>query len=154
MTKLLTKRDRIALIIVVICFSLFGILTGRIIFGSILASGAEPAEYEILIGYVQGDMSISNFQDEILPMPTSVESIGELEQKQLSFPHHRYVVTLQDGYIVVYHVNQDSKANGQYHTTTGISVSSLPPEEHERLAKGINIYTEEALFRILEDYGS
>ena len=63
-----------------------------------------------------------------------------------------YLVTLGNGYIVVYSINE--KAGDTLIDTMPTQVHTLPPEEQARLARGIRIYTEEALIRILEDYGS
>jgi hypothetical protein len=64
-------------------------------------------------------------------------------------PEHSFVVTTRDGFIVVY----CARAN-ELREVTFTPVNALPPEERERLAQGIRIYSEEALIRILEDYGS
>jgi len=69
-----------------------------------------------------------------------------------SVPSYIYIVTSLDGYIVVQYAGD--KAGEGIHLTTNKAVNALPPEEQERLAAGIAVYTEEALFRLLEDYGS
>jgi len=150
----MTKRDRYTMITIAVCFSLSGILVGYLIFGSIHTARAGAAGFETQIGYVQNDVSIANFDDAFLSltMPISQEIVHEPEIELVPASAHRYVVTSQDGYIVVHYAN--SKSGEHIHTITGTSVSSLPPEEQERLAEGIYIYNEDALIRILEDYGS
>jgi len=64
---------------------------------------------------------------------------------------HLYVVTTLDGYIVVYHSMENG---GGILELTSTSVCMLAPEELELLNAGIRIYTDEALARILQDYGS
>ena len=66
-------------------------------------------------------------------------------------PAHLFVVTILDGFIVVYHAE---KHGGGLKETTNTFVDALAPEEQERLASGIRIYTDEALARLLQDYGS
>ena len=146
------KRHRYTTIAIAACFSLLGILAGYLIWGSIHTARAGVTRFETQTGYVQNDVSIASFDDEFfsLSMSGSQEIIHEPEL--LPTPSHRYVVTSQDGYIVVRYVN--SKSGEQVHRVTSTSVSSLPLEEQERLAEGIYIYNEDALFRILEDYGS
>ena len=64
---------------------------------------------------------------------------------------HLFVVTVLDGYIVVY----NSKASGGgIKEITNTTVDSFSPEEQEQLKYGIKIYSEEGLARILQDYGS
>ena len=66
-------------------------------------------------------------------------------------PSYLYVVTTLDGYIVVYHARE---YGGEIKELTNTSICGLAPEEQERLATGIPIYSDEALARILQDYGS
>ena len=68
--------------------------------------------------------------------------------------HHRYIVTTLNGYIVVYYATPDGKASNNLRKLTTTSTTALPHEERHRLDEGILIYTEEALVRILEAYGS
>jgi len=65
---------------------------------------------------------------------------------------HGFIVTSHDGFIVVYYAG--GKSEGLLRETTSTPVNALPPEDRERLAQGIRVYTEEALVRLLEDYGS
>jgi len=64
---------------------------------------------------------------------------------------HLYVVSTLNGYIVVYHAEH---AGGEIKELTSTAVESLSQDELEMLAQGIRIYSEEALARILQDYGS
>jgi hypothetical protein len=64
---------------------------------------------------------------------------------------HRYVVTVVDGYITVFYADH---AGGNVKEVTTSPAYILPPADIERLQEGIRIYTEEALARILQDYGS
>jgi len=64
---------------------------------------------------------------------------------------HLFLVTTLDGYIVIYHSEENG---GGIKELTNTSVNMLAPEELELLKTGIRIYTNEALARILQDYGS
>ena len=66
-------------------------------------------------------------------------------------PQPKYVVTKQDGLIVVRYPDHQG---GGIHTITNTHTTALPQEEQDRLAGGIHVYTQDALFRVLEDYGS
>ena len=64
---------------------------------------------------------------------------------------HMFVVTVLDGYIVIYHSQENG---GGLKEVTSTIVDALAPEEQEQLKNGIKIYSEEDLARILQDYGS
>ena len=64
---------------------------------------------------------------------------------------HLFVVTAIDGYLVIYHAE---RYGGGIKDITGLTVDALPPEELEQLAQGIRVYSDEALVRLLQDYGS
>ena len=64
---------------------------------------------------------------------------------------HLYVVTILGDYIAIYHAEE---YGGGLKEVTSTSIGALAPEELERLAVGIKIYSEEALAMILQDYGS
>jgi len=64
---------------------------------------------------------------------------------------HIYVVTIWGGYIAIYHAQG---YGGGLIEVTSTAVGMLAPEELERLAEGIKIYSDEDLARILQDYGS
>ena len=131
------KRNRYVMVATIVCFAAFGTLLGYLLLGSIHTLVAQTG------------------QDELLAAPTPVSEIDENAHETVpevsSAPLHQYVVTAQDGYLVVLSAG---KTGEQMHTITSISISALPPEEQERLSNGIPIYDEMALFRILEDYGS
>ena len=121
------------------CSAFFGALFGHFFFDPVYTSGApgdDYAAYEV------------SAAPEILPHYTETEAVEEPD-----LPNYKYVVTVQDGYIVVLYATGADKA-AQIKTITNTSVAALPPEEQERLTQGINVYTEDMLFRILEDYGS
>jgi len=139
------KSDHIIIIAVITFFSLLGFGAGYIVFGPLSASSAAATES----GYLQYDMSIAGVEFS----PRLEETAPEPEPEPLVLPAHRYVVTSQNGYIAVHLANADGGA-GEQISTLNMSVTSLPAEEQERLARGINVYTEDALIRILEDYGS
>ena len=61
---------------------------------------------------------------------------------------HTFVVTSHDGMVVIYNAAESTTE------FTNIPANALPEADQERLANGINVYSEEALMRILEDYGS
>ena len=65
--------------------------------------------------------------------------------------NHMYIVTVVDGYIVIYHAEE---RGGEIKEITGIAVDSLATEERERLMAGIRVYSDEELAWILQDYGS
>jgi len=85
----------------------------------------------------------------IPPTPTPVPYNDEPHQEDAVA--YMYRVSVSDGYIVVYH--QDGNG-GWYKEVTSTTVGALAPEELEQLAKGIHIYSEEGLARVLQDYGS
>ena len=64
---------------------------------------------------------------------------------------HRYVVTVVDGYIAVFYADH---AGGKMKELTTTPAAGLPYTDRARLLEGIYIYSEEALARILQDYGS
>ncbi|MCL2200111.1 MAG: BofC C-terminal domain-containing protein [Defluviitaleaceae bacterium] len=113
--------------------SVLGLMLGYFIFGPIGVSartGEQPVVEEIpYIHYAEPYVKA-----EEQPEPSEEES-------------YKFVVTSKDGVIVVYQGDRLKE-------TTQTYVNALPIEEQERLAQGIPIYTEEALVRILEDYGS
>jgi hypothetical protein len=71
----------------------------------------------------------------------------EIEYSNEQNAEVNYLVSSSGGFLVVYNANEEPEF-------TLIPVNALPAEEQERLAAGIRVYTEEALIRILEDYGS
>ncbi|MCL1883663.1 MAG: BofC C-terminal domain-containing protein [Defluviitaleaceae bacterium] len=115
--------------------ALAGIALGYFVFGPIGVSardGIAAAAYESDAGFIE----LAEAE------PETVISDSE--------PAHNFIVTSRDGYIAVYYAGEETELR----ELTFTPVNALPPEEQERLAQGIHIYTEEALTRILEDYGS
>jgi len=146
------RKDLIGVAITVVVFlAIFGIGASYLALGQIHESGSGIVNSDSYTGYLQQDLSFASFQLE--PLPTQAEVAYIPEPEPASAPAHKYVVTSHNGYIVVHYAAHESKSD-PLRTATNISISSLAPEELERLAQGIHIYTEEALFRILEDYGS
>ena len=140
------RSDYFAIGAILVCSVFFGALLGHFLIGPVSTLGAQGNEYTAL----QPEYTYASFNPEILPPYTEAEILPE---PPLQPPGHKYVVTVQDGYIVVLYAVQGNKA-AEIKTATGISVAALPPEEQERLTQGINVYDEDTLFRILEDYGS
>ena len=138
-----------------VLFAIFCVGVGYFALEQIYASGAgaSAANHESYTGYLQHDLSIANLNLEILPPPPQTETTHTPAPELPPSPSHRYVVTSHNGYIVVHYAAHEGKSD-PVKTVTNISTNALAPEELERLAQGIHIYTEEALFRILEDYGS
>jgi len=98
----------------------------------------------------------ASFEPEfLLPQQTEYEPVVEVFY-ELTPPHvpHIYIVMSKDGNVVVYYANPSGEPPNQIKTITNIAVAALPTEEQNRLAQGIFVYTEDDLFRILEDYGS
>jgi len=61
----------------------------------------------------------------------------------------RYVLGTDHGFVAVFYAIDDTLKE-----RTRMPESALSMEERKRLAQGIYIYTEEALVRALQDYGS
>jgi len=123
--------------------AVIGLLIGYLFFEP--SSFAEAANTQD--GYLQQDVSIEDVGIELFSSSEEMLLVPELPPQ----PAHLYVLTSQDGYIIVRY----AEGNGEgIRTITSTPVTSLAWEEQERLADGIRIYTEEALIRILEDYGS
>ncbi|MCL2387045.1 MAG: BofC C-terminal domain-containing protein [Defluviitaleaceae bacterium] len=141
--------------------AVIGVMLGYFVFGPIgisayasIDSSANAMRYENastiedyiadepLYAYVTYDKAYTPFEPEI-------SEISEIDETE---PMHNFIVTTANGFIVVYFA--DGKADGQLKEITQTPTNALPQEEQERLAQGIRIYTEEALMRILEDYGS
>ena len=116
-----------------------GLTFGYFVIGPIGVSAQERAYYA---GYPEPAVPAYNYDfpdpyDDALPIADD------------DAPVHNFLVTSRDGLIIVYHADESHVKE-----ITSIPVNALPEAEQARLAEGIRIYTEEALFRILEDYGS
>ena len=98
----------------------------------------------------------ASVEPELLPQQQAEYEPAMEVFSELTPPHipHMYIVTSKDGSVVVYYANPSGEPPDQIRTITNISVAALPLEEQARLTQGILVYTEDALFRILEDYGS
>jgi len=126
--------------------ALIGIGLGYMAFGSIRASAM-----------VDNEIFTNDYVAEYLDVGVELEDIVYSESVQAEPVEeyaHRYLVTASDGYIVIYNLMMDEKSGGQVREVTTTTIDSLAPEEQALLLGGIRIYTEEALVRILEDYGS
>jgi hypothetical protein len=119
--------------------ALLGISLGYFVFGPMGVS-ARTDEY-VLAEKFSGKQAYVNYDYKV--------SHIEAEQNTPEFAHG-FIVTSRDGVVVVYHAGEPPEIM----EVTIIPVNAFPQEEQERLSEGIRIYTEEALFRILEDYGS
>lgn len=135
------KRDYFAIGAILVCSVFFGAVFGHFLFAPVYTYGAPGDDFANPLYY-------ASFTPEILPVYTAAEDTKELEPEQ---PSYKYVVTVQDGYIVVLCATRGDKT---VQIETGTSIASLPPEEQERLSLGIYVHDEDTLFRILEDYGS
>ncbi|WP_058486765.1 BofC C-terminal domain-containing protein [Defluviitalea phaphyphila] len=65
---------------------------------------------------------------------------------------NHYMLGTYNGYLAIFYYNHSKEM--QLKEITETPISSLPKEEQDKLKKGIDIYGEEALIRILEDYNS
>ncbi|MCL2571438.1 MAG: hypothetical protein FWE11_03465 [Defluviitaleaceae bacterium] len=116
-----------------------GFAIGYVFFGSgdyYLAYAETPNQYNGPDTVIHSDISIP-----IIEEPESTPEADEATQEYL------YVVSTMDGYLVVHHP-------GGAVEMTSTQVGALAPEELEQLVVGIRVYTDEALARILQDYGS
>ena len=84
--------------------------------------------------------------DEILP-----DAIYHRQVPHEETPSYLYVVSVLDGYVVVYHA---PGFGGGIKELTNTPISTLGLEELDQLTAGIKIYSDEALARILQDFGS
>jgi len=65
-----------------------------------------------------------------------------------------FIITSYEGYIAIFHFENNGKLEWQLHEITTTPVSGLSREEQEQLIVGIPVNTQEELTRILQDYGS
>ena len=133
-----------------ICFisAIVGMGLGYFIFGSMLGKNTEVNAEE----YTPFSKYIPDEEPEIVLAYSDISIMPAEITPPAPEPSHLFVVTSRDGYITVYHAAIDG--TGEIKEVTSIKTNALPLIEQQRLAQGINIYTEEALIRILEDYGS
>ena len=85
------------------------------------------------------------------PLETLPDAVYNRQVPHEETPSYLYVMTILDGYIVVYH---GPGFGGGIKEVTNTPISTLDPEEVDKLVEGIKIYSDEALARILQDYGS
>jgi len=135
------KQFIITLIVVSIVFLCVG--AGYMVRGQVYVPGSDTANHENVADYRPQYTSHDDMYLEMAP-ETAVQSPAYA---------HKYVVTSANGYIVVHYASYEGKAS-HLRTITNIPTCPLALEELERLQLGIHVYTEEELFRILEDYGS
>ena len=76
--------------------------------------------------------------------------LGELSEYHDIRP--RYLLGTDHGFVAVFSVSDELGLTLKERTRT--PESALAPDERERLSGGIHLYTEEQLFRALQDYGS
>jgi len=128
---------------------LVGFVMGHIFFGA----GGNTLAYADTSAVYQSDTPyFAAVQPQAYDLPTQYYAPAYNQPApDEELPAHLYVVTTLDGYLVVYHAD---KHGGGIKEMTSTFVGALTPEELERLAAGIRIYSDEALARILQDYGS
>jgi hypothetical protein len=112
--------------------AVFGLVLGYFIVGPIGVSARTGA-------------SGATFEELAEPLLTENENPPQVAEEPAE--PVAYTVTSQNGVIVV-------RYSDEIIEVTSTVSTALPPEEQSRLAEGIRVYTEEALVRILEDYGS
>ncbi|MCL2839673.1 MAG: BofC C-terminal domain-containing protein [Defluviitaleaceae bacterium] len=139
-------KKKYVLITICTISALTGIGLGYFFFGPATISASESTsavKYEVFPKYIPIDS-----EPELMQAYSTINPTPE----PLPIPSHLFVVSIYDGYIAVYHSAPEGKGILKEVTTT--KINALPLIEQVRLEQGINIYTEEALIRILEDYGS
>ena len=109
---------------------------------SALGSDNHVQADEPLAAYVSYDSSIATSAYYNADAPDT--SVAE----PLQGDTHNFIVTTHDGMLVIYNAAESTTE------FTNIATNALPEADRERLASGISVYSEEALMRILEDYGS
>lgn len=88
------------------------------------------------------DWQIISFSDKKVIMRRSMNGSSD----------ERYILGQQDGSVAVFY--EEEKNGISLHELTKIPVSSLPPEEQERLQEGIFVLGYENLSKVLADLGS
>lgn len=136
---------RYVLLALCVLSALLGISLGYLVFGPIQASAMAGRESLRDSDEILYDAELASFSFHI-------DEMYHTSTPEFSEEGHRYLVTAQDGYIVVYDLISGGKIQSPEVTST--TIDSLDPEEQARLLGGIRVYTDEALVRILEDYGS
>jgi hypothetical protein len=104
----------------------------------------------LLFGGASVNANIHTRADEVVPTSGTVNEVVTIDGfAEDVLP--RYVVTAVNGYVAVFYADH---AGGGIMETTTIPLNVLPEYDILRLTQGIYIYTDEALARILQDYGS
>ena len=126
------------------CSLLVGLGLGLLLFGGHAPLADEPPPaVDPLLAAMYNRMAFPEYAPETVPV--------------MGIPHapelytHRYVVTAIDGYVAVLYAEH---IGGGVKEITSSLVSNLPWADVLHLNQGIRIYTEEALHRLLQDYGS
>ncbi|MCL2578146.1 MAG: hypothetical protein FWE27_08890 [Defluviitaleaceae bacterium] len=118
--------------------AIFGVALGYFIFGPIgVSAGVANSNGANYIEPYSENYTIYDYDD------------AQESETESTEPAHNYILTVNDGYIVVLHAGDEDIKE-----VTFTPANTLPIEDQERLAQGIRVYTEEALIRILEDFGS
>ena len=128
---------------------LVGFMMGYIFFG---ASANNPVYADTTAVYQSGTPYLTvSYYDSFEPSAQPPSSPYVQPDPAVDTPSHLFVVTMLNGYLVVYHADE---YGGGLKERTNTFVGALAPEELERLTVGIRIYSDEELVRILQDYGS
>jgi len=144
------------IIAVCVCSALAGISFGYFVFGRVLANVTDLQASEYLPDFFEEE--VLNSKETPIAVyaeaPTVEIAIEEVPTVHVDLPEeiYKFIVSSLDGYIVIYHAT--TEGNHELKEKTVISVNALPFIEQQRLSNGIMVYSEEALIRILEDYGS
>ncbi|NLJ88478.1 MAG: hypothetical protein GX327_06845 [Epulopiscium sp.] len=88
------------------------------------------------------DWQVSSFSSEKVVLKKSIFTKN----------NSQYVLGVHDGFVAIFYNNEEDVTKVKEVTETPIS--SLPPEERNKLEKGIKVYSEDELIRMLEDYTS
>jgi len=128
---------------------LLGFVVGIVLFGY----QENYPQYSEIIDPFRAEVAEPVIVDTYAEMPTATQKPETTQPilPTLDEETHLYVVTAQDGYIVIYHA---TAYGGGLKEITSTPVGTLANEELARLTEGIKIYTDEALARLLQDFGS
>jgi len=133
------KHERFTLFLVIVFFILMGLVIAYFIIRPLVTSSAEGVEYA---------------QHNLL-LPLAFSENEEDDDNDSPAQDYKYILTVQDGYIVALYSTPESKSglNPVAHITN-IPINPLALVEQALLLQGIPIYSDEELFRALEDFGS
>lgn len=150
-TLILEKIPAIVCAMACMASVLMGFMLGYIFFSSgepvVVYADANPA-------YQSSDHHIAHPPPQLnyVPIQNPVSAYNHHHvQDEPMMASHLYIITALDGYIAIYYAEQ---YGGGLKELTSTAVGTLAPEELEQLQIGIKIYSDEALARILQDYGS